>query len=153
MRRARAKQMAYLSNLVLGTLAGMATLGAIGFASGNDLSGAARNDEQRAERADGSVASSVNRTVKTDRAIVALNVAAQPSQTFAVLPDRTANTSVLIRIPAQARTIEKSEMIRDRSAKSGERATSGVKSAIACEPVVSVLTEVASRLQPGRCVT
>jgi hypothetical protein len=27
------------------------------------------------------------------------------------------------------------------------------KPAVACEPVVSVLTEVAKRLQPGRCVT
>ena len=27
------------------------------------------------------------------------------------------------------------------------------KTAVACEPVVSVLTEVAKLLQPGRCVT
>jgi hypothetical protein len=32
--------------------------------------------------------------------------------------------------------------------KSGDR-----KNAVACEPVVSVLTEVAKLLQPGRCVT
>jgi hypothetical protein len=29
----------------------------------------------------------------------------------------------------------------------------GQKTAVACEPVVSVLTEVAKLLQPGRCVT
>jgi hypothetical protein len=27
------------------------------------------------------------------------------------------------------------------------------KATAACEPVVSVLTEVAKRLQPGRCIT
>jgi hypothetical protein len=32
--------------------------------------------------------------------------------------------------------------------KSGDR-----KATVACEPPVSVLTEVAKRLQPGRCIT
>jgi hypothetical protein len=27
------------------------------------------------------------------------------------------------------------------------------KATVACEPVVSVLTDIAKRLQPGRCVT
>ncbi len=33
--------------------------------------------------------------------------------------------------------------------KSGDRR----KATVACEPMVSVLTEVAKQLQPGRCVT
>jgi hypothetical protein len=38
-------------------------------------------------------------------------------------------------------------------AKPGSSKPGASKTAIACEPPVSVLTEVAKLLQPGRCVT
>jgi hypothetical protein len=37
--------------------------------------------------------------------------------------------------------------------KSGDRKPGDRKLAVACEPPVSVLTEIAKQLQPGRCVT
>ncbi len=57
-----------------------------------------------------------------------------------------ADTSVLVRVPVA------------QAARSGASAPSWTKSGdgkrtVACEPVVSVLTEVAKQLQPGRCVT
>ena len=56
-----------------------------------------------------------------------------------------ANTSVLIRIPVARAT---GNTTPASLFKSGER-----KPTVACEPPVSVLTEVAKRIQPGRCVT
>jgi hypothetical protein len=67
------------------------------------------------------------------------------TQTISLRLDVLSDTSVLIRIPvAQARKSPSAPAVT----KSGER-----KMAVACEPVVSVLTEVAKQLQPGRCVT
>jgi hypothetical protein len=68
------------------------------------------------------------------------------SRTIALRLDSLADTSILIRMPI-------AEEVRSRSAlpqviKAGVR-----KATIACEPVVSVLTEVAKQLQPGRCIT
>ena len=57
---------------------------------------------------------------------------------------------MLVRIPL---TKEAREATRPRfllPIKSGQNQS---KPMVACEPVVSVLTEVAHRLQPGRCVT
>jgi hypothetical protein len=55
-----------------------------------------------------------------------------------------ADTSVLLRIPSeQVRTTKPPMPPQNRSR----------KPTLACEPVVSVLTEVARLLQPGRCVT
>jgi hypothetical protein len=55
-----------------------------------------------------------------------------------------ANTSVLIRVPLG--NDNRSRTPASRQMKSGN-------AIIACEPSVSVLTEIAKRLQPGRCVT
>jgi len=55
-----------------------------------------------------------------------------------------ADTSVLLRIPsAPARTIKPPTLLRNQSR----------KPTLACEPLVSALTEVARLLPPGRCVT
>jgi len=69
-----------------------------------------------------------------------------PTRTISVQPDGLADTSVLIRVPVA------------QAGRSGASAPSWLKSGngkrtVACEPVVSVLTEVAKLLQPGRCVT
>ena len=68
------------------------------------------------------------------------------TRTIALRLEALADTSVLVRIPVarEARNAPSGPMIN----KSGNR-----KLAVACEPMVSVLTEVAKLLQPGRCVT
>ena len=113
------------------------TLGAAQFASGRDLSVGSQDTAVAAE-------ATINRSAKADR--VARTAAASQTQTIALRLDALSATSVLIRIPlvqkardgASARPVAKSP---DR------------KMTVACEPVVSVLTEVARQLQPGRCVT
>jgi hypothetical protein len=55
-------------------------------------------------------------------------------------------TSVLVRVPV-AQAVRPSSFVPSWT-KSGND-----KRAVACEPVVSVLTDVAKQLEPGRCVT
>jgi hypothetical protein len=89
----------------------------------------------------GALETAINRSAKTDRA--ATMPAPVQTRTIALRLDALANTSVLIRIPV-AKAAPSGSMIN----KSGDR-----KLAVACEPPVSVLSEVAKLLQPGRCVT
>jgi hypothetical protein len=117
---------------ILGAIAFSLSFGAVQLASGHDrasglfaLSGAWGND--------------VNRASKTDRADkIAATV---PTRTFSIQPEGLANTSVVIRLPLR-RESENAGPVRVLA-----------KRPIACEPVVSVLTEIAKRLEPGRCVT
>jgi hypothetical protein len=129
---------------VLGAVAVSLTCGAVQFASGSDLvtTGTGRDTSQVSENG-------INRTAKSDRATFARTPVGQ-SETISVRMDGVSDTSVLIRLPAQLR-----EEARNRSPSPGlaKEPVSVRKSTIACEPVVSVLTEVAKRLQPGRCVT
>jgi hypothetical protein len=128
--------MSYTVNGILGVVAVVATFGAVQFASGHDLTVGMRSSDTPLQE-------EVNRTVKADRAAV---VAAMPAQarTISIRLERLPNTSI-VRLPAarEARSTGPALFI-----KSGERAA-----AIACEPMVSVLTEVVRQLQPGRCVT
>jgi hypothetical protein len=120
------------------------TFGAAQFAMGRDLT---VNPQDRLQQSMEDLATSgtaINRAAKTDRAA---GVAGSPAQTRTILlrPEGLPDTSVLVRIPmAQART-----------GSSGPSLTKspGRKMTIACEPMVSVLTDVAKLLQPGRCVT
>jgi hypothetical protein len=112
------------------------TCGAVQFASGHDLIG------QKAAPA--SQETGVNRAAKTDRAMVVPSPG--QTQTIALHPNGLPDTSVLVRIPVPQEA--RSRPALPSPAKSGDR-----KTAVACEPVVSVLTEVAKLLQPGRCVT
>ena len=87
----------------------------------------------------------INRAAKADRAARASGSMVQ-TRTVAVRLNDLANTSVLIRMPAA------------RATGNGAPASQWIKPGqgkltVACEPVVSVLTEIAKRLQPGRCVT
>ncbi|HVI67692.1 MAG TPA: hypothetical protein VM910_34685 [Bradyrhizobium sp.] len=129
--------MSYTVNGILGVVAVVATFGAVQFASGHDLTVGMRSSDTPLQE-------EVNRTVKADRAAV---VAAMPAQarTISIRLERLPNTSIVVRLPAarEARSTGPALFI-----KSGERAA-----AIACEPMVSVLTEVVRQLQPGRCVT
>jgi hypothetical protein len=125
---------AALSKGVLGAAAVMLTFGAVQFASGRDLSSVSQ--EPVTSAVDG-----INRATKTDRATV-VGSSAQ-TQTVSVRLNGLSDTSVLIRMPvAQAARPASPPSFKNL----GERK-------VACEPVVSVLTEVAKQLQPGRCVT
>lgn len=117
--------------------------GAVQFAAGRDLSGYARSSPANFE-------ASINRSAKTDRAA---GVAGVPVQTRTIsLPlYGLSDMSVLVRIPVarEARNGAFAPLVT----KSGDRKSGDRKLAVACEPVVSVLTEIAKQLQPGRCVT
>jgi hypothetical protein len=124
--------------------------GAVQFAAGRDLSGYARSSPANFE-------ASINRSAKTDRAA---GVAGVPVQTRTIsLPlYGLSDMSVLVRIPVarEARNGAFAPLVTksgDRKTGSGDRKTGDRKLAVACEPVVSVLTEIAKQLQPGRCVT
>ena len=93
----------------------------------------------------------VNRGAKADRA---LGPAGSPAltRTVSVRLDGFSTTTFLLRVPSvvpsAAPLAGGSPVSAAPPAKSGTR-----RPMIACEPVVSVLTEVARQLQPGRCVT
>jgi hypothetical protein len=133
-----------LSKAMLGAIAVSLTFGVAQYALGRDLSGALQNSFQVSSLASETV---VNRAAKADRAGVA--GAAEQTRTISLRFDGLPDTSVLLRVPVAK---EAGKEARGNSApsltKSGDR-----KMAVACEPVVSVLTEVAKQLQPGRCIT
>jgi hypothetical protein len=133
--------MSQSSRLILGVAAIALTLGAIPLAAGRDLSGGVFN---RPEVTAGPQATEINRAAKADRAgsAVRSDVA---MQTISLKLNGLSDTSVLVRVPV-------AQAARPSSfAPSWTR--SGDKRTVACEPVVSVLTDVAKRLEPGSCVT
>ena len=116
---------------------------AVQFAAGHDLAGRFQAlSEPRG-------ATEINRTAKGDREANVPSTAA-PSRTVLLKVESLADTSVLIRIPVakEARNLQPTRPGLKPPAKSDAK-----KMAVACEPVVSVLTEVAKLLQPGKCVT
>ena len=121
---------------ILGAIAISAGLGAVQFASGHDLTVGLRSAALPTEE--------VNRTAKTDRQAV-LRVSSVPTRTIAIQLERLPDTSILIRVPL---VHEARGTPAVRFVPKGQR-----QAAVACEPVVSVLTDVAKLLQPGRCVT
>ena len=137
-------------NAILGVIAVSATFGAVQLASGHDLTGGLKAFT-------GAPAGGVNRAAKADR-VGMTAVPGSPTQTISIRIDRIADTSVLVRIPRQKEaknsttnsTTGRAPVSKSRPSmiQSQER-----KATVACEPVVSVLTEIAKRLQPGRCVT
>jgi hypothetical protein len=137
--------MALLSSGISKGILGVALL-SLGFgavASGRDLGGdgiLALNTTQT-EPTIGS-AGIINRAAKTDRA-VRIGGAQIRTRTVSLRLNDLANTSVLIRIPVVHETTSTSMFVKPGQG----------KPTVACEPVVSVLTEVAKSLQPGRCVT
>ena len=125
--------MSQISNGIIAALAVSATLGAAQLASG--LQVAAATPEQ-----------GVNRAAKANRDVG--KVAAGQERTIALRFTELADTSVLVRLPVakeEARNRPVAPVAPLKSRKS--------KNAVACEPPVSVLTEVAKLLEPGRCVT
>jgi len=140
---------------MLGTIALSLTLGAAQFASGRDLSEAAQGPlaQDRLENAFqeplqeplAAVGVAVNRVAKAGRVA---SVAGSPAQTrtISLRLDGFSNTSFLVRVPVASGAGNSSSSL------SGSK-PGNYKLTVACEPVVSVLTEVAKLLQPGRCVT
>ena len=122
---------------ILAVLAVSLTCGAVQFASGHDLTvGLAMPGDPAAP--------SINRAAKADRGAV-LPEATVATRTISIHVDKVPDTSVLVRVPLthQARSTPPSLLLRARES----------KNAVACEPSVSVLTEIAKSLQPGRCIT
>ena len=150
--------MARITRVTLTLLAVGVGVGAIQLASGREDLGAAIGADSGAGAAlivpsvsVRNVATAVNRAAKSDRAVGSVSTS-QTQRTITLRLEGIPDTSVLVQIPVQIGPKAQDEA-RDRSAiSSAPRSTTG-KPMIACEPVVSVLTEVARRLPPGRCLT
>jgi hypothetical protein len=138
--------MALSSGLAKGIFgAGVLSLTFAAVASGRDLiHNDGVNSPNSSEAGLAGIPATINRAAKADRAALASGPARQ-TQTVAMRLNDLADTSVMIRVPV-ARNVPRAPA--SLLIKSGES-----KHTIACEPVVSVLTEVAKQLQPGRCVT
>ena len=142
--------MSQIRKAIFGALAISLTSGALQLAFGHDLTGI-RQVTTSALQTD-VPQTGVNRAAKADRA--AVPSAAGQTQTIALRFDSLADTSVLVRMPlAKEISKEAKEGTRDRPAASAMKKSGDRKTAVACEPPVSVLTDVAKLLQPGRCVT
>ncbi len=112
------------------------TLGAVQFASGHDLA-------DRWQAVTDKPANIVNRSAKADR-LADVRPAAVPTRTVSLRLNDLPATSVLLRVPlVEAHNVKPPVLLQSKS----RRPT------VACEPVVSSLTEVAKLLQPGRCMT
>jgi hypothetical protein len=85
----------------------------------------------------------INRGAKADRAVAPVGSPAQ-TRTVSLKLDGFSAMTFLLRVPL----VDGNPSSAMPSAKSDTR-----KPMMACEPVVSVLTEVVKQLQPGRCVT
>jgi hypothetical protein len=134
--------MSQKSRILFGVAAIALTLGAIPLAAGRDLSGGVFN---RSQPPSPLPATGINRAAKADRAgsLVRSDVA---MRTISLQFNGLDATSVLVRMPV-AQASRPSSFVPSWIRPSGD------KRAVACEPVVSVLTEVAKQLEPGRCVT
>jgi hypothetical protein len=129
--------MSQLSSGIFGAIAVSLALGAVQLAAGRDLT----------ETLDPAATSEViNRAAKADRAGAAVGSAAAPTRTISLRLEALTDTSVLIRLPVaqEARNNPPAPSV-------GKPQTR--KATVACEPPVSVLTEVAKQLEPGRCIT
>lgn len=137
--------MSQIKKVVLGAIAIAATLGAVQLASGHDL---ADRWQAVADIPSSNVApgQKVNRLAKADR-LAEIKPAAVSTRTVSMRLNDLADTSVLLRVPATIDTGNARPPVLLQNQKVRRKPT------IACEPVVSSLTEVARLLQPGRCVT
>jgi hypothetical protein len=131
--------MSQVSMGILGGVAVVLSLGAVQLASGRDLASGA------------DAASVVNRATKADRGN--LQMPRTEGRTVSVRLESLPDTTVLIRIPGSHRQEARDRHESQPSAGGAAPAMHHAKRTVACEPVVSVLTEIAKQLQPGRCVT
>lgn len=137
--------MSKVSSLVVGVVSGAAMFGAIQYASGNDLRGTLTDRDTAIAAAP--AAPTVNRTAKADRAVTTARIDQGMTLSFRV--HGLNDTSVLLRLAGNAPKAEPSNPVSKALPVQGAIQ----KATVACEPPVSMLTEVARMLQPGRCVT
>ncbi|WGD51860.1 hypothetical protein QA641_41730 [Bradyrhizobium sp. CB1650] len=130
--------MSQIQKAFLGAVAIAATLGAVQLASGHDLADRWQAISDKPDHI-------VNRAGKADR-LAELKPAAVPTRTVSMRLNDLADTSILLRVPAVIETGNAKPPVLLQKQGRG-------KPTIACEPMVSSLTEVAKLLQPGRCVT
>jgi hypothetical protein len=123
------------SRTVFGAFAVALSLGAAQFASGRDLADVGAEPT-------GTTEATINRAAKADRATGAAGSGMQ-TQTISLRSHSLPDTSVLVRIP----------LVQARNSAPPSGISSGRKATPGCEPVVSVLIDVARHLAPGRCVT
>jgi hypothetical protein len=131
--------MSQIHKAFLGAVAITFALGAAQLASGHDLA-------DRWQVASDKPGHNVNRTGKADR--LADIKPGVPTRTVSMRLNDLADTSVLLRVPAVIETGNAKPPTLLKDQKQGRN-----KPTVACEPMVSSLTEVAKLLQPGRCVT
>ncbi|MBV9460087.1 MAG: hypothetical protein JO141_21585 [Bradyrhizobium sp.] len=160
--------MSHVRKGILGAVAVALSLGAAQFAFGEDLTVGMRFS--------GAPDQAIDRSGKTDRAPVLAEPVA-PTQTISIHVDRVPSTSVLVRIPFardeggakdQGRATQGSASQQGGAGQQGSSNPTAApegnaapsshqvkdpRKMVACEPVVSVLTDIAKHLQPGRCIT
>jgi hypothetical protein len=141
--------MSQLSRGIFAAIAVSLTCGAVQLAAGRDFT---RGPQDTVSAPGAAINITINRAAKADRA-GRVAASAVPTQTISLRLDALSDTSVLVRVPAAKEAGQEARNAPPAPpapavTKSGDR-----KMTVACEPVVSVLTEVAKLLQPGRCVT
>ncbi|MHB0771766.1 hypothetical protein [Bradyrhizobium sp. 5.13L] len=140
--------MLQIKKVFLGAVAIVAMLGAVQLASGHDLADRWQAVADIPSHSTNFAAShNVNRVGKSDR-LAEIKPAPVPTRTVSMRLNDLADTSVLLRVPAVIETGNAKSPVLLQNQKKGR-----TKPTIACEPMVSSLTEVAKLLQPGRCVT
>lgn len=145
--------MSQIQKVFLGAVAIAATLGAVQLASGHDLADRWQAVADISSHSSNYAPShnvtshNVNRTGKADR-LAEIKPAPVPTRTVSMRLNDLADTSVLLRVPAVIETGNAKPPVLLQNQKRIRN-----KPTIACEPMVSSLTEVAKLLQPGRCVT
>ena len=136
--------MSQIQKVFLGAVAIVATLGAVQvqLASGHDLA-------DRWQAVADKPGHDVNRAGKADR-LAEIKPGVVSTRTVSMRLNDLADTSVLLRVLAVIETgnAKPPAALQNQNQKQGRN-----KPTIACEPMVSSLTEVAKLLQPGRCVT
>jgi hypothetical protein len=132
--------MSRLTTGISGAIALVLISGAAQFALGRDLG--MLSVDQLSFGSPAADASAVNRGAKADRAT---GPAGSPAvtRTVSLKLSGFSDTTFLLRVPVTSAT----------PAASSTAKRVAPKPAVACEPMVSVLTEVAKQLEPGRCVT
>jgi hypothetical protein len=137
--------MSQIFKAILAALAITAGFGAVQFASGHDLTGGW-------QLASTAPAADINRAAKADR--VVLRAAPAQTETIMIRSVGLDDTSVVVRVPVAQAPVTQAPVVQEVRNPPAPPARPGTsKMTVACEPPVSVLTEVAKLLQPGRCVT
>ena len=137
--------MSQLSRGIFGAIAVSLTFGAA-LAAGRDLA-EIQNPAGNSQVVNTSEA--INRAAKANRADGAVASAA-PTRTISLRQGVLTDTSVLIRVLIRLPVTQEARNNVPAPAVVKPQAR---KATVACEPPVSVLTEVAKRLEPGRCIT